>query len=294
MTKADMAEETTERAGARDADDATVESEAKATVADAKESATGAKESVADAEESAADAKEPAADTGARDGAKAQPGARTESGPNDGTGAGDTAAGSRWWTPLRLTAGVAVIALIAAAVFGVLWATDDSADQLAALQGRLDTEAAAEAAATRYAMSVSEVDFRDLGKWRAALTEGASAQLAPKLEAAVDVVGPWLTTMEYTASARPLAARVSENDGDRFVVQVFVDMTSKSKQASDGVAATATYTVTMDRASNWTITDVGGVGAGLPGAETPAPAPGAPAPAPAPGAPAPAPGAEGK
>ena len=164
---------------------------------------------------------------------------------------------------------IAVLSLVAAIVLGVLWATDDSADELAALQSRLEVEAAAEAAAARYALRVSEVDHRDLDAWRAALTEGVTAQLAPKLDAAVDVVGPWLSQMEYTATARLLAADLSEAEGDRYVVQVFVDMTSKSKQTPDGVAATATYTVTLDRASDWTITDVGGVGGGLPGATTP-------------------------
>ena len=170
-----------------------------------------------------------------------------------------------WWSSIRTVAVVAVLALVAAVTFGVLWATDDSSEQLQALQSRLDTEAEAEAVASEYALNVSEVDFRDLDAWRDALTDGVSEQLVPKLEGAVDVVAPWLTQMEYTSTARLLAAEVASNDGDTFVVQVFVDMVSKSKQTPDGVAATATYRVTMDRASDWTITDVGGVGAGLPG-----------------------------
>ncbi|MEZ5151130.1 hypothetical protein ACWDTG_00605 [Rhodococcus zopfii] len=169
------------------------------------------------------------------------------------------------WSSIRTVAIVAVVTLVAAVTFAVLWATDDSSDQLHALQSRLDTEAEAEAVASTYALSVSEVDFRDLDGWREALTAGVSEQLAPKLEGAVDVVAPWLTQMEYASTARLLAAEVASADGDSFVVQVFVDMLSKSKQTPDGVAATATYRVTMDRASDWTITDVGGVGAGLPG-----------------------------
>ncbi|WP_174565138.1 hypothetical protein [Rhodococcus zopfii] len=81
--------------------------------------------------------------------------------------------------------------------------------------------------------------------------------LAERPRSAEDTPGP--------ATARLLAAEVAGTDGDTFVVQVFVDMLSKSKQTPDGVAATATYRVTMHRASDWTITDVGGVGAGLPG-----------------------------
>lgn len=188
----------------------------------------------------------------------------TDTPPSSATIAGPAAA--PWWRAPRTLALVAVLALVAAVVFGSLWATDDSAGKLAELQGRLDTEASAESVASDYAMAVSAVDYEDLDGWRDALTAGVSDQLAPKLEAAVDVVGPWLTRMEYTSTARLLAAQTSETDGDTFVVQVFVDMTSRSKQTPEGVAATATYTVTMDRASEWTITDVGGVGAGLPGA----------------------------
>lgn len=93
------------------------------------------------------------------------------------------------------------------------------------------------------------------------------------MDAAVNVVGPLLTEMQYTSTAKPLAAKVSQCDGGRYVVQVFVDISSRSRQTPDGVAATASYTVTLRRSGNWTITDVGGVGAGLPGGDTPAPVP---------------------
>ncbi|MET7769494.1 hypothetical protein [Nocardia sp. NPDC005366] len=162
---------------------------------------------------------------------------------------------------------LAILATAAAVIVSVLWATDDSADELSALRGRMATDTAAQDAASNYAMNVSRVDFHNLDAWRQALRSNVSGQLEPKMNAAVDVVGPWLTEMEYTSTARLLAATVTERDGDRYVVQVFVDMNSKSKQSPNGVTATASYTVTMDRASNWTITDVGGVGgvgAGLP------------------------------
>ncbi|MFZ2172694.1 MAG: hypothetical protein WAW17_01405 [Rhodococcus sp. (in: high G+C Gram-positive bacteria)] len=199
-----------------------------------------------------------------------------DTGRSEQGGSGATGSRQTWWKSSRTLAVVAVLAVVVGAVFGVLWATDSSADELATLRAQLDTEAAAEAAASEYALNVSELDFHNLDAWRQSLKAGVSEQLAPKLDAAVDVVGPWLTEMEYTATARVLAADVSEHDGDRFVVQVFVDMTSKSSQAPNGVAATATYTVTMDRASDWTITDVGGVGAGLPDPSAASPNPATP------------------
>lgn len=200
----------------------------------------------------------------------------SEQNPSDaGTSPAATEAGrGAWWSSSRTAWIVAAVTLVAAIVFGALWVSDDSADRLQELQNRLDVEAEAEAVASEYALRVSEVDYRDLDGWKAALTDGVSEQLTPKLEGAVDVVAPWLTQMEYTAEARLLAAEASTADDGSWVVQVFVDMVSKSKQTPDGVAATATYRVTMDQHSDWTITDVGGVGAGLPGtggADAPAP-----------------------
>lgn len=68
-------------------------------------------------------------------------------------------AGSRgpWWSSVRALAVVTVLAVVAAVTFGVLWATDDSSEQLQALQSRLDTEAEAEAVASDYALRSESV-----------------------------------------------------------------------------------------------------------------------------------------
>ncbi|MFC8046208.1 hypothetical protein [Nocardia sp. NPDC057353] len=157
------------------------------------------------------------------------------------------------------------IATAAAIVFGTLWATDNSAEELDTLRTNLATDEAAEKAASTYALNVSQVDPTDIEGWRKQLQTEVTPDLAPKLSAAVDVVGPWLTQMEYTSTAEVLAADVSAREGDLYTVQVFVDMKSRSRQTPDGVTATAAYTVTLDRAANWTITDVGGVTPDLPG-----------------------------
>ncbi|MDR7172617.1 hypothetical protein J2W56_006382 [Nocardia kruczakiae] len=172
-----------------------------------------------------------------------------------------------------LSTGLGVLATVAALTFGVLWASDDSGAQLASLRGRQQIDSSAEDFATHYALAVSKVDHTDIEAWRRALDTGVTDALKVKMDAAVNVVGPLLTEMQYTSTAKPLAAKVSQRDDDRYVVQVFVDMNSRSRQTPDGVAATASYTVTLRRSGNWTITDVGGVGAGLPGGDTPAPAP---------------------
>ncbi|MGV9676889.1 hypothetical protein ACWDSJ_16565 [Nocardia sp. NPDC003482] len=190
----------------------------------------------------------------------------------DPTVAADAPSETRSATASRLVrrpaAAVLAAALAAALTFAVLWLTDDSGAELDALRTRLDTEAQAEQAATTYALNVSKVDYNAVETWHTALNTGVTEQLETKLDAAVGVVGPLLTQLQYTSTAKPLAARVSQHNGDTYVVQVFVDMTSRSRQTPDGVTATATYTITLDRAAHWTITDVGGVGAPL--AATPA------------------------
>ncbi|MGN2636805.1 hypothetical protein ACTD5D_11550 [Nocardia takedensis] len=156
------------------------------------------------------------------------------------------------------------VALLTAATALFAWRADDSADDLAALRASLDTDAAAERTAGDYALRVSQVKAGDVEGWRTALKSGVTDQLAAKLSAAVDVVGPWLSQIDYSSTAQPLAAKVMRRDGDAYVVQVFVDMTSRSRQTPDGVVATAAYTVTLDRSANWAITEVGGVATDLP------------------------------
>ncbi|MDV7101544.1 hypothetical protein R4227_15815 [Gordonia amicalis] len=167
--------------------------------------------------------------------------------------------------PLIAVSAVAAVAVVLAAVFGILWATDGSADELAAVNAKIATETEAEKVAGDYALNVSKVDYQDIDAWRKALETGVTQQLKEKMGTAVDVVAPLLTQMQYVSTAEKLAATVAGSNGNQYVVRVFVDMDSKSRQTPDGVTATASYTITLDKASGWTITDVGGLGAGLPG-----------------------------
>ncbi|WP_067857137.1 hypothetical protein [Nocardia shimofusensis] len=211
-----------------------------------------------------------------------RPSARRKTGAKARVTDASTAATRRWWSrpersALRGLPRITIAALLVAAVSlivaaATVWRTGDAADELAALRAGLDTDTAAERVATDYALGVSRVEAGQVDAWREALTSGVTEQLAAKLTAAADVVGPWLTQMEYSATAKPLAAKVMSRDGDLHVVQVFVDMNSRSRQTPEGVVATAAYTVTLDRAADWTITDVGGVAPDLPVPTTEAPA----------------------
>lgn len=164
---------------------------------------------------------------------------------------------------------VAAVAVAVAVVCAGLWRFDGSGAELADLRSELATDRRAEEVAGDYALRVSRVDFADLEAWRGALRTGVGSELAPRLSAAVDVVGPWLTQLEYRATGTLLAAKITAREGDSYTVAAFVEMRSTSRQTPTGVTATAAYTVTLNRAADWTITDVGGSGLAPAGAPEP-------------------------
>jgi Mce-associated membrane protein len=53
---------------------------------------------------------------------------------------------------------------------------------------------------------------------------------------------------------------VRSNANGIYVVDTFVGVTTKTVQAPDGLASTATYSVTIDGNHDWQISEVGGVG----------------------------------
>jgi hypothetical protein len=69
-----------------------------------------------------------------------------------------------------------------------------------------------------------------------------------------------LVPLEWSSTARPLAAKVRSVTGGAYVVDSFVGVMTKTVQAPDPLQSTATYSVTIDSAKNWQITDVGGIG----------------------------------
>ncbi|MGW5750863.1 hypothetical protein [Nocardia rhamnosiphila] len=166
-------------------------------------------------------------------------------------------------------------AMLLAIAFAVLWGTGDPTGELGDLRDELAADRQAEQIAGDYALGASQVEHTDLETWRRALRDRVTPQLAAELSAAVDVVGPWLAQMEYRSTATVLAAKVTGRDGDLYTVQAFVEMRSTSRQAPEGVTATAAYTLTLNRAAHWTVTDVSGSGPAAGAGET-TPGPGLP------------------
>lgn len=156
-----------------------------------------------------------------------------------------------------------VIAALAGALGVVTWLYIGA-------QRQIDTQARdsadtshAESVALDYAVDAATMDFKDLDAWKVKLVAGTSPELSKKLTDAADSLKEVLVPLEWTSTARPLAAKVHSVSNGIYVVDCFVSVQTKTVQAPDALQSTATYSVTLDRNKNWQITDVGGVGAAL-------------------------------
>lgn len=137
-------------------------------------------------------------------------------------------------------------------------------------QGKLDAQAKegaddahAEKIGLDYSVNAATMDFKNLDGWKVNLVAGTSPELNKKLTDAVGSMQQVLVPLEWTSTARPLAAKVHSVSNGIYVVDCFVSVQTKTVQAPDALQSTATYSVTIDRNKGWQITDVGGVGSAL-------------------------------
>jgi len=134
------------------------------------------------------------------------------------------------------------------------------------VQGRLDEHARqaadvkhAEQVALDYAVNAAIMDYKDLGPWKQNLVKGTTPELSDKLTKAADAMEQIILPLQWISTAKPLAAKVRSDDKGLFVVDAFVNVMTKTVQASDSLQSTATYSITLDSGKNWLITDVGGI-----------------------------------
>lgn len=158
-----------------------------------------------------------------------------------------------------LSLGALITALVAA--LGVMtWlylGADRSYD--AQLQQHRDNEHA-EQVALDYAVRAAIMDYKDLGPWRSALVEGTTPELGKKLTDAATAMEQILLPLQWSSSAKPIAAKVRSHDNGVYVVDAFVSVMTKTVQTADNLQSTATYAVTINPADGWNISDVGGIG----------------------------------
>ena len=116
----------------------------------------------------------------------------------------------------------------------------------------------AEQVATDYSLGAATVRFDDFEAWVGRLKANTTPTLANKFDATAPKLKEILTPLQWTSSASPIAAKVMSEDGGIYRVDVFVNVNSTNAQDPGGAQTTVTYTVTVDRDSDWKITDVGG------------------------------------
>ncbi|MGI5217826.1 hypothetical protein [Nocardia sp. CA-290969] len=161
-----------------------------------------------------------------------------------------------------LTALALTLLLAGALTFGLLWRSARSE-----LNHR-DTVAAgnrhAESVAMTYALGASAIDFHDVKGWLTRLKAGTSPELSAKFDATAPQLEQILLPLQWTSKATPQSATVTSESGGVYKVNAYLTVDSTSVQTPDGVSTTVTYSVTIDRNNNWTITDVGGLHSALP------------------------------
>lgn len=118
----------------------------------------------------------------------------------------------------------------------------------------------AERTALDYAVNAAEINFHDLAAWKVKLVAGTGPELKEKLTKAGQDMEQILAPLEWTSTARPLAAKVRSDTGGIYVVDCFVNVLTKTVQGPEPLPSTATYSVTIDSNADWQISDVGGIG----------------------------------
>lgn len=158
----------------------------------------------------------------------------------------------------------AVVALlaVAVAVTVLLWLT--ARNQLQERDAIAAAEKQAETVASEYAVGASNIDYQNFDGWVRNLKSNTSPALTNKFDATAPQLKDIVLPLKWTSNATPIAATVKSESAGVYVVNVFLSVTSTSAQTPEGAQTTVTYTVTVDKNSDWKVTDVGGVDSALP------------------------------
>ncbi|GAA5057821.1 hypothetical protein [Nocardia callitridis] len=161
-----------------------------------------------------------------------------------------------------LGAAVLAVLVVALVVVTALWrsAAGDVQDR----EQKAADDQHAEQVATDYAVGASNIDYKDADGWLTRLQANTVPQLSDKFKATAPKLQEILVPLKWTSEAKPIAAKVTSDDGGIYKVSVFLNVNSTSAQSPDGGRMTVTYNVTLDRNADWKISDVGGMDDALP------------------------------
>ena len=158
-----------------------------------------------------------------------------------------------------LSIGLLIVALIAG--LGVMtWLYIGANHKVDAQNQQAADSAHAEKIALDDAVRAAIMDYKDLGPWKKALVDGTTPELGKKLADAATAMEQILLPLQWSSSAKPIAAKVRSHDNGIYVVDAFVSVMTKTIQAPQNLQSTATYSVTINPGDSWKISDVGGIG----------------------------------
>ncbi|MCZ9330076.1 MULTISPECIES: hypothetical protein [Nocardia] len=162
-----------------------------------------------------------------------------------------------------LALGTAVALLVVAVAVSIpLWLSARS--ELKDRDAVVAAEKRAEEVASEYAVGASNIDYQNFDQWVRGLKSNVSPVLANKFDATAPQLKEIVLPLKWSSSGVPIAATVRSERSGVYVVNVFLNVTSKSAQIPEGAQTTVTYTVTVDKNLDWKVTDVGGVDSALP------------------------------
>ncbi|WP_420812190.1 hypothetical protein [Mycobacterium kyogaense] len=152
-----------------------------------------------------------------------------------------------------------VIAGLVAACGVMSWLYVGAESQLRADERHALDAQRAEQVALDYAVNAAVMDFKDLGPWKQNLVKGTTPELTSKLTDAANAMEQIVLPLQWTSTAKPLAAKVRSDANGLYVVDAFVGVMTKTVQAAESLQSTATYSITVNSNNNWLISDVGGI-----------------------------------
>ena len=160
-----------------------------------------------------------------------------------------------------VVAAVSMLCVAALVAVGVLaYLLVQRSDDLAAERQLTADKQTAETVAGRYAVGAATFDFNNLQPWSTALKNGTAPELKSRFDVAVNTLTPLIQEVQWVQTAKLIAAKTVDIRADRqFIVQVFVSTHMTSTQNPKGLNTVTPYTITLDRDSNWLITDVAGI-----------------------------------
>ncbi|WP_330254963.1 hypothetical protein OG874_10680 [Nocardia sp. NBC_00565] len=157
----------------------------------------------------------------------------------------------------------AVAALLVAAVAVLGWQVQAKSGDIDAMRADTADRAHAEQIALDYAVAAAQMDFKDLQSWQTRLTKGTTPELSNKLKQAANSMDQIISPLQWTSTSTPIVAKVRSVADGKYVVDCFVSVLTKNTQAPSGIQSTATYRLTIDKHSDWVISDVGGIDSAL-------------------------------